>query len=101
MNYTRLERLVYLLRRHAVFAVILVPAILFLAYLPADTQTVGQSLLTLILIRAARAALGVSLAILFAKFAFPKVDLQREIIEDQNVAVALLFAGIVIGVNLG
>lgn len=97
-DYSLLERFLYQCKRHVIFIVILLPSLVWLNYV--DPTKSESSLLVLLVTRVCRSTIGVMLSILFSKFAFPKMALQTEILEDQNVAVAILFAAIIIGVNL-
>lgn len=95
-GYTFWQRVYYVLRRYCVFAVILVPCYLYLT----RANQEDNALLSLMVTRITRSTVGVLLGLIFMKFAFPKIALQTELIEDQNIAIALLFAAIIIGVNL-
>jgi hypothetical protein len=97
-RYTRTQRTLYALKRYMIFFVILLPSLWWLAYI--DPAKTDSSLLLLLVTRIARSTIGICLAMLFMKFAFPRVALQTELIDDNNVAVALIFAAIIIGVNL-
>lgn len=96
--FSKFQRFKYQCKRHVIFLVILLPSLYWLHNL--DPTKTESSLLVLLVTRICRSTIGVMLAILFAKFAFPKMALQSEILEDQNIAVAILFAAIIIGVNL-
>lgn len=95
-NYTPLQKTIYTLKRYAVFAAILVPCYLYLAIANQEENV----LLSLLVTRTARSTLGVFLGMLFMKFAFPKIDLQTELVEEHNIASAIIFAAVIIGVCL-
>jgi len=97
-NFRKTQRVAYFIKRYLIFAVILVPSLIYLHYV--DITRAESSLLVLLVTRICRSTVGVLLAMLFSKFAFPKIALQTELIEDQNIAIALIFAAIIIGVNL-
>lgn len=97
-RYTMTQRLFYNLKRYLVFMVILAPALIWLYYV--DPTKTESSLLVLLTTRIARSTTGVCLAMLFMKFAFPKMALQEEIVTDQNISAALIFAAIVIATCL-
>jgi hypothetical protein len=63
------------------------------------SSTGGYELVMLIVSRVARTATALSLALLGAKFGFPKLDVQTQLLEG-NVAVGLLMGAIIIGANL-
>ena len=93
-RYTLLERFFYSIRRNAIFGLVLIPCYLYLTHANQDENV----LMSLIVTRIMRSTIGVLLACLFMKFAFPAVALQTELIEDQNISIAIIFAAIVIGV---
>lgn len=90
-RYTRTQKTIYWFKRLLIFV-----AVFVLSYYAA-----GESfLLALMAKQGAKASLGVVLAILFIKFGFPKAALQHELIEEQNLAVAVVAAAIILGVCL-
>ena len=93
-RYTHLERSIYALKRYCIFLVILIPCFLYLKYVNPDENV----LMTLLVTRIARSTVGVMLACLFMKFAFPKIAFQTEILDEANISVAIIFAAIVIAV---
>lgn len=97
-SFGKAQRAVYFIKRYLIFAIILIPSLVYLHFV--DITKGESSLLVLLVTRICRSTVGVLLAMLFSKFAFPKIALQTELIEDQNIAIALIFAAIIIGVNL-
>lgn len=94
LKYSALQRLSYLVRRHLFFWVVLAASMIYL-------RTIDDGVLLAMLVqRAARTCLGISLAILAAKFGFPKLDIQKELCADQNVAIGIVMGAVIIGANL-
>ncbi len=61
----------------------------------------GDGFIGAVLVKqAGKAGLGLVVAILGVKFMLPKIALQTELIEDQNVAVAVVVGAIILGVCL-
>ncbi len=57
-------------------------------------------ILELVMKQAAKASFGLMTALIAIKFALPKIALQTELIEDQNIAVAIVVGAFTLGVCL-
>lgn len=97
-RFTQRERIVYFIQRYIIFAIILIPSLIYLHFV--DITKGESSLLILLVTRLCRCTLGVGLAMLFTKFCFPRMALTTEIVEEHNLSAGLIFASIVIAVNL-
>lgn len=91
--YTRLDRLAYYLRRHLFFVVLIAFSLWYL-----DTSG-GHEFIALVVTRLFKTAIALWMAITAGKFAFPKLNVQSELLRD-NAAVGILMAGIIIAANL-
>lgn len=105
-KYSRQERVLYFIKRHLIFLAIFVPCILFLQsqeFVVQETGEVidpGNGLLMMQVSSILDAAITVWTSLLILKFAMPKMHIQKEIIEDQNSAVAILCAAVILGMAL-
>lgn len=105
-QYSRQERIIYFIRRHLVFAIPISLGLWYLYNIPVTAGPDGviispaRELFTLMVTRSLKCLITVWLAILVMKFAFPKIHLQTELLDENNIAVALLMAGIILGMSM-
>jgi hypothetical protein len=94
--YTLTERIVYVLKRHAIPIILTLVGVLIAA-------SVGRSdwlseNLYLVIGRAVNTGFGISAILLIIKFAFPKFHIQ-ETVKDDPIAVAILVGLVAIAIS--
>lgn len=105
-TYTAKERAVYFIRRHVVFLALIIPSVLYLKQqqivIPETGEVIdsGSGLIMMAVSSLLDSAVAVWFSFLILKFAMPKLHIQKEIIEEHNVAVAILVSAVVVGMAL-
>lgn len=105
-RYSWRERTLYFVKRNVVFLIFAVPA--FLVLISDGIQTTpdgvvinpGKEILMLLAGKVLRSVVGLWLALMIMKFYMPRMSIQTELIEDQNIAVAIVVAAVVLAMNL-
>lgn len=102
LRYSFRKRVSYFLRRNFVFFLVNTIALLALFWLTSygDETITKTTVMQMIVTRTVRTGIGVWLALIFFKFYMPKIALQSEVVDNENIAVALIFVGFLLAANL-